>query len=203
MCRLYDPTSGRLYFKNELYKDLKINIIRDNISVLFQDFKMYSLPIIDNVLMKEVTEKDVDFGNVIEVLRVLRMLQRIENCDNGIFTEISREFSNKGTLFSGGEEQRIAIARIFSQDKKIYIFDEPLSNIDPLAESEIFDLLMEKCSDKTLILISHHLSNLYKMDTIYFLENGKIKESGSHEQLMAKKGEYYNMYMRQSERYLR
>ncbi|EXF27120.1 hypothetical protein BA93_04340 [Finegoldia magna ALB8] len=164
---------------------------------------MYSLPIIDNVLMKEVTEKDVDFGNVIEVLRVLRMLQRIEKCDNGIFTEISREFSNKGTLFSGGEEQRIAIARIFSQDKKIYIFDEPLSNIDPLAESEIFDLLMEKCSDKTLILISHHLSNLYKMDTIYFLENGKIKESGSHEQLMAKKGEYYNMYMRQSERYLR
>ena len=203
LCRLYDPTSGRLYFKNELYKDLKINIIRDNISVLFQDFKMYSLPIIDNVLMKEVTEKDVDFGNVIEVLRVLRMLQRIEKCDNGIFTEISREFSNKGTLFSGGEEQRIAIARIFSQDKKIYIFDEPLSNIDPLAESEIFDLLMEKCSDKTLILISHHLSNLYKMDTIYFLENGKIKESGSHEQLMAKKGEYYNMYMRQSERYLR
>ena len=203
LCRLYDPTSGRLYFKNELYKDLKINIIRDNISVLFQDFKMYSLPIIDNVLMKEVTEKDVDFGNVIEVLRVLRMLKRIEKCDNGIFTEISREFSNKGTLFSGGEEQRIAIARIFSQDKKIYIFDEPLSNIDPLAESEIFDLLMEKCSDKTLILISHHLSNLYKMDTIYFLENGKIKESGSHEQLMAKKGEYYNMYMRQSERYLR
>ncbi|MFN0604037.1 hypothetical protein [Facklamia hominis] len=120
--------------------------------------------------------------------------------------ELAKEYSWKNKLkviLKRGEEQRIAIARIFSPDKKIYIFDEPLSNIDPLAESEIFDLLMEKCSDKTLILISHHLSNLYKMDTIYFLENGKIKESGSHEQLMAKKGEYYNMYMRQSERYLR
>lgn len=102
MCRLYDPTSGRLYFQNELYKDLKIDIIRDNISVLFQDFKMYSLPVIDNVLMKEVTEKDGDIKNVKEMLRVLRMLQRVEKCDNGIFTEISREFSNKGTLFSGG-----------------------------------------------------------------------------------------------------
>lgn len=202
LCRLYDPTSGRLYFQNELYKDLKMNIIRDNISVLFQDFKMYSLPVIDNVLMKEVTEKDGDIENVKEMLRVLRMLQRVEKCDNGIFTEISREFSNKGTLFSGGEEQRIAIARIFLQDKKIYIFDEPLSKIDPLSENKIFDLLIEKCSDKTLILISHHLSNLYKMDTIYFLENGKVKEKGSHEELMAKKGLYYNMYMQQTERYL-
>lgn len=202
LCRLYDPTSGRLYFQNELYKDLKMDIIRDNISVLFQDFKMYSLPVIDNVLMKEVTEKDGDIENVKEMLRVLRMLQRVEKCDNGIFTEISREFSNKGTLFSGGEEQRIAIARIFLQDKKIYIFDEPLSKIDPLSENKIFDLLIEKCSDKTLILISHHLSNLYKMDTIYFLENGKVKEKGSHEELMAKKGLYYNMYMQQTERYL-
>lgn len=202
LCRLYDPTSGCLYFQNELYKDLKIDIIRDNIGVLFQDFKMYSLPIIDNVLMKEVTEKDIDFGNVKEVLRILKMLQRVEKCDKGIFTEISREFSNNGTLFSGGEEQRIAIARIFSQDKKIYIFDEPLSKIDPLSENKIFDLLIEKCSNKTLILISHHLSNLYKMDTIYFLENGKVKERGSHEELMAKKGLYYNMYMQQTERYL-
>lgn len=202
LCRLYDPTSGRLYFQNELYKDLKMDIIRDNISVLFQDFKMYSLPVIDNVLMKEVTEKDGDIENVKEMLRVLRMLQRVEKCDNGIFTEISIEFSNKGTLFSGGEEQRIAIARIFLQDKKIYIFDEPLSKIDPLSENKIFDLLIEKCSDKTLILISHHLSNLYKMDTIYFLENGKVKEKGSHEELMAKKGLYYNMYMQQTERYL-
>ena len=88
------------------------------------------------------------------------------------------------------------------QDKKIYIFDEPLSKIEPLSENKIFDLLIEKCSDKTLILISHHLSNLYKMDTIYFLENGKVKEKGSHEELMAKKGLYYNMYMQQTERYL-
>lgn len=202
LCRLYDPTSGSLYFQNELYKDLKVDIIRDNMSVLFQDFKMYSLPIIDNILMNELTKKEDDFENVKEVLQRLKILRRIENSDNGIFTEISREFSNNGTLFSGGEEQRIAMARIFSQDKKIYIFDEPLSKIDPLSENEIFDLLMEKCSDKTLILISHHLSNLYKMDTIYFLENGKIKEKGSHEQLMAKKGSYYNMYMRQTERYL-
>lgn len=202
LCRLYDPTSGSLYFQNELYKDLKVDIIRDNMSVLFQDFKMYSLPIIDNILMNELTKKEDDFENVKEVLQRLKILRRIENSDNGIFTEISREFSNNGTLFSGGEEQRIAMARIFSQDKKIYIFDEPLSKIDPLSENEIFDLLIEKCSDKTLILISHHLSNLYKMDTIYFLENGKIKEKGSHEQLMAKKGSYYNMYIRQTERYL-
>lgn len=201
LCRLYDPTSGSMYFNGNLYKNLKINNIRENMSILFQDYKMYSLPIIDNILMNSIENEDCDSLKVKRVLQKLKMLKRIECCKNGLFTDISREFSNDGTLFSGGEEQRIAISRTFCQEKNIFIFDEPLSKIDPVSENEIFDLLLEICDEKTLILISHHLSNLSKMDKIYFFEKGCIKEAGSHYELIEKKGLYYKMYMKQLEGY--
>ncbi len=200
ICRLYDSTEGVIKFQGNNYKDLKVDLIKDNLSVLFQDYNLYSLTVIDNILMR-YTNDDVDLNHIKNILKKLKIYDRVKKGGKGLFAEISREFNDEGLVLSGGEEQRMAISRIFAQNKKIYVFDEPLSKIDPVSEHEIFDLLLETCKNKTLILISHHLSNLYKMDRIYFLDDGIVAEEGTHKELMLKKGLYYNMYIKQIERY--
>ena len=114
---------------------------------------------------------------------------------------VTREFDDNGVLFSGGEGQKIAVARCFAKNSEVLILDEPTSAIDPISEQQILNEVIKENKSKTMIFISHRLSVTKFVDKIYLLENGVITESGTHNQLIEKKGKYANMWLKQSEKY--
>jgi ATP-binding cassette subfamily B protein len=120
---------------------------------------------------------------------------------NGIYTKLTQEFSNQGTLLSGGELQKLAISRVYARECGIIILDEPSSSLDPIAENDMFNAMLNLAKNKTVILISHRLANVKNADRIYLLENGEIIEQGSHQELMLLGKQYAKMYNMQATRY--
>lgn len=116
-------------------------------------------------------------------------------------TELLREFNNSGIMMSGGEAQKVAIARAFYKDCPYIILDEPSANLDPVAEYNLNQAMLEAAKDKTVIFISHRLSTTVNADKIYVMENGRIIESGSHAELMSKNSTYAYMFNLQAEKY--
>ena len=121
---------------------------------------------------------------------------------NGVDTEILREFDDNGTMLSGGESQKMAVARAFYKDCPYAILDEPSANLDPIAEYELNKTMLEAAEHKTVIFISHRLSTTVGADKIYVMADGEIIESGSHAELMEKNGTYAYMFNLQAEKYL-
>ena len=120
----------------------------------------------------------------------------------GLDTILTHEFDDEGAVLSGGEFQKIVVARAFVKECPIKIFDEPSSALDPIAENELFDNIYESCRDNTLIFISHRLSSVQNADWVYLLADGTVKEEGTHRKLMEKKGLYADMYTKQAKNYL-
>ena len=117
---------------------------------------------------------------------------------------VTREFHRRGTIFSGGQTQKLAVARGYAQNYELFVLDEPSSALDPIAETKMYHNMLELGRNKTLIFISHRLSATVNVDRIYLFEKGKIVEQGSHEELMKiPNGKYKEMFDSQSEKYLR
>ena len=114
---------------------------------------------------------------------------------------MTREFDDDGVLLSGGELQKLAISRMFARNSPIAILDEPSSALDPISEYEVFQSMLEICSKKTIIFISHRLSSATIADKIYMLENGEIIEEGTHNELINLNGKYAEMFQKQAEKY--
>ena len=114
---------------------------------------------------------------------------------------LTREFDENGTVFSGGESQKIAIARVFTRPCKLVIMDEPSSALDPIAEYNMYQAMMKACEKKSVVYISHRLASAVLADRIYLLENGEIVEQGNHAELLALGGKYAGMWEMQSEQY--
>ena len=121
---------------------------------------------------------------------------------DGINTILTKEFSNDGVELSGGERQKLAIARVFASKANIAILDEPTSALDPLAEKEINDRIIKMGDNKTIIIISHRLSTIVDVDKIYVMGDGRILESGTHDELMKLQGVYHEMFNAQAELYI-
>ena len=140
---------------------------------------------------------------VINSLKKAGIWQIIEKLPNGIDTILTKEFNNEGLELSGGERQKIAIARVFASSSPIIILDEPTSALDPIAEKTINDEIMQLCEkeDKTLIIISHRLSTIVNVDKIYMMKEGEIIEEGTHNELMNKKSAYFEMFEAQAKLY--
>lgn len=115
---------------------------------------------------------------------------------------MSKEFDENGTYLSGGEYQKIIISRAYLKQADLIIFDEPSSSLDVLSEKNIFSNAFKKHKDKSMIFITHKLSNIKNIDRIYFIQDGKAVESGTHNELMRKKGYYYTLFTQQSDGYL-
>ncbi|MNC28030.1 Lipid A export ATP-binding/permease protein MsbA [compost metagenome] len=116
-------------------------------------------------------------------------------------TVLTREFDENGVVLSGGEYQKIVVARAFAKDFDIAVFDEPSSALDPVAEYGIYQSMLAACQGKPVFFISHRLSMATLADRIYMLENGAVIETGTHEQLMAQNGKYADMFRKQAEKY--
>ena len=198
--RLYDPQSGSMYLDEENYKDLDVSSLRKEIAVVYQDFQAFAFSIGENVLTKELGGRE-DEDKVWEALKKSGLSTKIENLPDKLNTPLTDEFEENGISFSGGENQKLAIARAMCKDAGVIIMDEPSSSLDPLSEYDMYLRMLNMCRDKTLILISHRLYSTKMVDKIYYMESGSILECGSHEELMKQNGKYARMYHIQAEQY--
>ena len=201
LMRLYDVTEGEILLDGKNIKDLRVSAYRDLFGTVFQDCHLFSVSVAENVLLRgDVTEDDRNA--VREALRESDALERVDALENGMDTTVTKEFDENGVVFSGGEAQKIAIARIFAGNCKIAILDEPSSALDPIAESKMYDNMFRACRDKTVIFISHRLSSATMADKIYLFENGAIAECGTHSELLSLGGKYAEMWHKQAQKYV-
>ncbi len=200
LMRLYDPTDGEILYNGINIKEYDLDAYRASIGAVFQDYKIFASTIAENVLA------DIDDGtrrdDVHEALHKSAFGEKLFTLEKGIDTELTREFYKDGTNLSGGEEQKIAIARVFAQPYELLIMDEPSSALDPISEYKLNHSIMESAAEKTVIFISHRLSTTRHADRIYMFESGRVIESGSHDDLVAnEKGKYYEIWHAQAQYY--
>ncbi|PWM43234.1 MAG: hypothetical protein DBX47_07220 [Clostridiales bacterium] len=198
--RLYDTCGGKITLNGTNIKEFNLNSYRNTFSTIFQDHQSFSLTIAENILMHE--KADADNDTVTNALKQAGLYEKVNNLELKDETILTREFDDKGVILSGGEYQKIALARVFAKDSGIVILDEPSSALDPLAEYKMYENMMKACENKSVIFISHRLSSAVLADKVYLIEDGIIKEQGSHRELMQKNGRYAEMFNKQAEYYI-
>ena len=201
LLRLYDPSKGDILINNKNFKDISVRDLRKKVGAVFQNVETYAVSIAENILLRKVEgQEDIDLVN--EALKFSGLYDYVYSLPEGINSEVSREFNNTGIVFSGGQNQRLAIARGYAQNYQLFILDEPSSALDPLAEAQVYKNMMELGKNKTIIFISHRLTTTINASKIYLFENGKIIEAGTHDELMKLNGLYHKMFVSQSSKYI-
>lgn len=194
LLRLYDVTDGEILIGGRNIKDETIKSHRNRFSAVFQDFQLFAATLGENVAL------DTDYDEH-EVKQALKHSGFDKELPNGVHTEVLREFDDSGMMFSGGEAQKITVARAFYKNCPYVIMDEPSANLDPVAEYNLNKSMTEVAKNKTVIFISHRLSTTRHADRIYVMENGEIVENGTHDELMSQNGKYAYMFNLQAEKY--
>ena len=194
LLRLYDVTDGSIEIGGLDIRDVTVDSHRARFSAVFQDFQIFSATVAENVALS----KDYDEDRVWKALKAAGFNKELPD---GLDTILLREFDDEGMMLSGGEQQKIAIARAFYKKCPYVILDEPSANLDPVSEYELNHAMMEASEEKTVIFISHRLSTTRHADRILMMEKGRVIESGSHEELMALGGKYAEMFSLQAEKY--
>ena len=203
LLRLYDVNKGEILYNDVPYTNLTPLSLRKKVGAVFQQPEVYSVTVAENVLLRKCETKE-DEDLVIEALKFSDLYDYVATLEDGIHTMVTREFHRRGTIFSGGQTQKLAVARGYAQNYELFVLDEPSSALDPIAETKMYHNMLELGRNKTLIFISHRLSATVNVDRIYLFEKGKIVEQGSHEELMKiPNGKYKEMFDSQSEKYLR
>ncbi len=193
----YQATNGKIVIDGNELDEVDLMEYQKLFGVCFQDSKVFSMSVYENVVMDDIENLDIT-----ESLEKAGIKEKIDY-NGGITQNISREFDERGLILSGGEQQKLVLARLFVKDQDIVILDEPTSALDPLAEEDMFRRMLELCEDKTVIFISHRLSSAKMADKIYFLDDGSIIEKGKHSELIAKRGAYSKLFMNQAKGYQR
>lgn len=213
--RLYDTTDGDIHYNGVNIKDYELSAYRNQIGAVFQDYKIYAATLQENVLLdiceplndnnKSISIQDIRSQQVKE--QVITALdesgfeERLSTLKEGLNTYLSSEFEENGVSFSGGESQKVAIARAFYKNANLIILDEPSSSLDPVAEYNLNKAMHKMAQARTVIYISHRLSTTRDADRIYMLEDGSIIESGTHRELLELDGKYAKMWNAQAGRY--
>jgi ATP-binding cassette subfamily B protein len=201
LMRLYDPVQGRIILNGHDIRDVKLSAYRGLFATAFQDYRVFSMSVAENVLMRSPRCAE-DYARAEEALAASGVLERVMALPGGMDAMLTREFDDTGVVLSAGEFQKIAIARVFAADFQVAILDEPSSSLDPIAEYTLYKSIMERCRDATVIFISHRLSSATLADRIVVMDDGRIIEEGDHRTLMARNGAYAEMFHRQAERYV-
>ncbi len=194
LLRLYDVTEGAITIDGVNIKEWDIKTYHKNFAAVFQDFSIFGATLGENVSMDDSHETE----KVETALTAADFNRKLPDGTNSI---LLREFDDDGVSLSGGEAQKIAIARAFYKNCAFAILDEPSANLDPVAEYALNQSMTKAANDKTVIFISHRLSTTVMADEIYMLENGEIIEHGSHEELLELDGKYAYMFKLQADKY--
>ncbi len=197
--RLYDVTEGEILYNGINIKEYDLLKYRDKFASVFQDYRIFAMSVAENVLIEEVDGNNTARAN--KALMQSGVYEKIQTLPEKENTLLTREFDNNGALLSGGESQKVTIARMFAKKFEVAILDEPSSALDPVAESKMYDALMEGTQGKTVFYISHRLSSATRSDKILVFAKGKLIESGTHEELMALGGKYNEMFTLQASGY--
>ena len=198
--RLYDPTEGEILVNGINIKEYNLKAYRRLFSAAFQDYKVMAMSVKDNVLMGATFDNPEE--TVEHALTCAGVWEKIMSLPKGMDTIMTKEFDKEGVVLSGGEQQKIVVARAFAQKAGVKVFDEPSSALDPIAEYELYKGIMDESKGHITIFISHRLSSVKDADMVFMLENGKVIEQGSHKELMALSGKYCEMFTKQAQNYL-
>lgn len=200
LTRLYDPTAGQIHLGGRDLREYNVETYRQRFGVIFQDYMRYHGTVTENIGYAQYERLD-DLDGIAVAAEKAGLREFIETLDDGYQTRIGSWF-DRGTDLSGGQWQKIALARAFFRQSDILVLDEPTSVLDARAEYDIFQRFLELTAGKTTILISHRFSTVRMADTIYVFQQGRIAERGSHRELMAQDGLYAELFNMQAEGFL-
>jgi ABC-type multidrug transport system fused ATPase/permease subunit len=197
LLRLYNPTKGEILVNGVNVKDIRHDEYIKLFGVVFQDFQLFAFSVADNIVL----DCGYDQTKLDKAIDASGLGHRINSLPEKEKTEVFKIFSNEGMEFSGGESQKLAIARALYRDSSFAVLDEPLSALDPLAEYEIYSKFGEMAKEKTAIFISHRLACSKLCDSIAVFKDGEIVQYGKHIDLVKKEGLYKEMHDKQTEYY--
>ena len=197
LCRLYEPEEGEILWNGKNIREYDLKEWPKIVAIVFQDYSLLSLTLGQNVAASEQYEAE----RAKEVLQLAGFGERLNKLKKGLETVVYPEYEQDGVSFSGGEEQKIAIARAIYKGGQICILDEPTAALDPVSESRVYESFDEIVKGKTAVYISHRLSSCKFSDRIFVLDNGKIAESGTHEALLSQNGLYAQLWQAQAQYY--
>lgn len=198
LMRFYTPTKGRILVNGKDYLTLRQEEYYALFSTVFQDFNLMAFSVGENI---GLTDNPEDREKIRQVLERLELWEKIQKLPKGMDTPITKEFWPDGVNFSGGERQKLSIARADYKDAPIMILDEPTSALDPIAEKKLYDKIYTMMNQKTMLMISHRLQSTAVCDSILFMKSGMLTEAGSHKVLMEQGGEYARMFALQANWY--
>ncbi len=199
LCRLYDPTEGEILLNGINIKKYNYNEYMSVFSIVFQDFKLFAYPLGENVAAKTNYVE----SKARQCLLDAGFKERLQEMPNGLNTYLYKDFEENGVEISGGEAQKIALARALYKDAPFIILDEPTAALDPIAEAEVYENFNKIVGNKTAIYISHRLSSCRFCDTIAVFDNGRIVQKGSHEALLSDEtGKYHELWHAQAQYYV-
>ena len=199
--RLYDPDGGQILYNGRPLADYTFESLRNRMGAVFQDYRIFGATLAENVA-GGVYDPSME-ESVRQALRQSTFDEKAEVLKDGLDTLLTREFDKNGTQLSGGEQQKVALARAFYRNSDLIILDEPSSALDPDAEYALNRSVYDYADARTVVFISHRLSTTRHADRIYMFDSGKIAEQGTHEELMALDGKYAKMFRVQAEKYQR
>ena len=192
LMRLYDPTEGVITYHGCDIRKYKLDEYHERMGVVFQDYCLYGATLLENVVLDDISSNEEIEGEVESALCRSGFGERLQSLPQGLSTPITTEFDEQGVNLSGGESQKVAIARAFYGEVDLLAMDEPSSALDPIAEYNL---------NKAVFYISHRLTTTRDADRIIMLENGRIIEEGTHDELLSRKGKYAEMWQAQAGRY--
>lgn len=201
LLRFYEPTSGRILINDVDIQRYRLKDLRNCLSCYFQNSLNYGFSILENIRISNQEEQNVDIDKVWNALSYTDMKKVVKEFDQGLDTVLTRQYDLNGVELSGGQYQKIALARTFYRNSSFCIFDEPSSSLDPESEAFLFDSMEKICKDKTVLFISHRLNNITLADKIIVIEDGILVEQGTKKELLSQNGRFATLYRYQMNKF--
>ena len=199
LLRFYDATEGEILLNGRNIKEYDLASLRRSYGAVFQDYRNFAVSVFENIMCHECSDEEKKIAE--KALVQSGIWEKISGLPKGGDTVITKEFEKDGIGLSGGENQKVSVARLFAKDFQFAVLDEPSSALDPIAEYKMYENLIEVTKDKTVMYISHRLSSAVLSDKIIVISGGRVIETGSHKELLQKGGEYSRMFTLQASSY--